>query len=60
MYRVKVFDCGSAERLENEVNEFLESLEMKPNFDLVDIKFNNYSYGEDNTDYHTAMIIYKI
>jgi hypothetical protein len=57
--QVKVFDCGTAAKLEDSVNDFLISLEKETSFELIDIKFNSYSYGEDRTDYHSAMIIYK-
>ena len=60
MYKVKVFDCGKASQLESQVNDFLNSIQKESSFELVDIKFSNYSYGENNTDYHTAMVIYKI
>lgn len=56
MKRVKIFDKGRIKDLENEINMFLESMEGE----LIDIKFNSYPYGEDQTDYHSAMVIYSV
>jgi hypothetical protein len=60
MNKVKLFDCGTTSKLEEEVNVFLESVGSESSFKLIDIKFNSYPYGEDSSDYHSAMIIYKI
>lgn len=60
MNRVEIFERGNVSDLENDVNGFLSENDLEPSFQLVDIKFNSYGYGENNTDYHTAMIIYKI
>jgi hypothetical protein len=60
MKQVKLFDCGSINELEENVNSFLSSINSEPSFELIDIKFNSYTYGEDRTDFHSAMIIYKI
>jgi hypothetical protein len=60
MNKVKLFDCGSVSKLEHQVNEFLSAEGSESSFELIDIKFTSYSYGEDRTDYHAAMIIYKI
>jgi hypothetical protein len=57
MKQVKVFDCSTVGKLEDEMNDFLSSQGSK--FELIDIKFNSYSYGEDGSDYHSAMIIYE-
>mgnify|MGYP001095764792 CR=1 FL=1 len=58
--KVRVFDCSSVEKLEEQVNGFLDSQSMVPGFEFVEIKFNSYPYGEDRTDYHSAMVIYKM
>ncbi|WP_067844298.1 sporulation protein Cse60 [Amphibacillus sediminis] len=60
MYRVKLFDDQYVTNLEEAINNFLETVQSKPSFELIDIKYNSYPYGEVNTDYHSAMIIYKI
>ncbi|SDN56713.1 sporulation protein Cse60 [Bacillus sp. OK048] len=60
MNRVKIFDYENVEKLEDAVNGFLETMECDSSFKLIDIKFNSYAYGEDRTDYHSAMVIYKI
>ena len=58
--KVRLFDCSSVEKLEDQVNEFLDSQSRVPGFEFVEIKFNSYPFGEDRTDYHSAMILYKI
>jgi hypothetical protein len=60
MNRVKIFDFEDVEKLEDAVNGFLETMNSDSSFKLIDIKFNSYTYGEDRTDYHSAMVIYKI
>jgi hypothetical protein len=60
MHKVKTFDCGTVKKLDSEINIFLETVSNESSFELIDIKFNSYSYGEDGRDYHSAMIIYKI
>lgn len=60
MYKVKVFDFGTVSKLEEEVNNFLKSMGVKESFELIDIKFNSYAYGENYTDYHSALIIYNV
>lgn len=60
MYEVKILDYGKPNELEKNVNEFLRDISRKETFQLIDIKFNSYPYGEDQTDYHSAMIIYKV
>ncbi|MEQ5975456.1 sporulation protein Cse60 [Bacillus cereus] len=60
MNRVKVFDCPKISTLEEEINDFLETEGKLHSFELIDIKFNSYPYGEDRTDFHSAMVIYKV
>lgn len=60
MYRVKMLDFNEVSKLEEEVNVFLASKDDLANFEVIDLKFNSYPYGEENTDYHSAMIIYKL
>lgn len=60
MNQVKIFDCGRISDLEKKINSFLETKGSETTFELVDIKFNSYPYGDDQTDYHSAMIIYKL
>lgn len=60
MTKVKIFDCVKVSKLEEEINNFLSTKDNSSSFDLIDIKFGSYSYGEDNKDYHSAMIIYKV
>lgn len=60
MYRVKLFDFGQVSMLEKAINDFLESFDSRPAFKLIDIKFNSYPYGDNNSDYHSATIIYKL
>ncbi|EFV74445.1 hypothetical protein HMPREF1013_05325 [Bacillus sp. 2_A_57_CT2] len=60
MIQVKLFDCGTVSALEEQVNEFLKDNINNTSIELVDIKFNSYNYRDDRTDYHSAMIIYKV
>jgi hypothetical protein len=60
MHKVKLFDCGTVGKLEHDINSFLETIGTESTFELIDIKFSSYQYGEDARDYHSAMIIYKI
>jgi len=59
MYQVKIFNHGYLSDLEENINKFLTSMNNIEGFKLIDVKFNSYPYGEDNTDYHSAMIIYQ-
>jgi Sporulation protein Cse60 len=62
MVQVKIFDVGTISKLQEEINGFLSTMSnsKSSSFKLIDIKFNSYSYGEDGTDYHSAMIIYQM
>ncbi|GAB6251567.1 hypothetical protein BCSAG_28850 [Bacillus cereus] len=60
MNKVKLFDCPKTSTLEEEINNFLATEGKSSSFELIDIKFNSYTYGEDRTDFHSAMVIYKI
>lgn len=62
MVQVKIFDVGRISALQEEINGFLRTMgnSKSSSFKLIDIKFNSYSYGEDGTDYHSAMIIYQM
>ena len=55
--KVAIFDVLKSADLEEQINSFLESNNYS--IEVIDIKFNSYSYGEENADCHSAMIIYK-
>lgn len=55
--KVKIFDVLKSSELEERINDFLAS--KYGSIEVIDIKFNSYSYGNDNVDCHSAMVIYK-
>ncbi|AVK96708.1 sporulation protein Cse60 [Lysinibacillus sphaericus] len=59
MIQVKIFDEGKSSNLEKSINGFLELKQQNDSFKLIDIKYNAYNYGENRTDYHSAVIIYE-
>lgn len=60
MYKVKLFDEGRVKELQKEINTFLENVSGESSFELIDIKFSSYNYGEDRREYFSALVIYKV
>lgn len=57
MVQVKLFDVLKSSELEAQINDFLSR--HNDTIEIIDIKHNSYSYGEDNLDCHSAMVVYK-
>lgn len=57
MVQVKIFDTLKTSELQKNINAFLA--EEGDSIEVIDIKFNSYSYGEDNQDCFSALIIYR-
>ena len=54
--RVKVFDESHERDLENKVNMFLTTIQCK---NIVDIKFSNSIFGNEQIYCFSCMIIYE-
>ena len=57
MVQVEIIDVYKAKDLQNSINAFLS--EKGDSIEVIDIKFNSYSFGEEGQDCHSAMIIYR-
>jgi len=59
LIQVKSFDYKTMIELEENVNQFLMSMNRESSFNMIDIKYNSYNYDEDRKDYHSALIVYE-
>lgn len=57
MVQVRIFDILKSKEIQDSINRFLN--EEGGAIEVIDIKFNSYSFGEENQDCHSAMVIYR-
>ncbi|MCU4638508.1 hypothetical protein [Acinetobacter courvalinii] len=58
MAKIKAFEAGSIQTLEYTINDWLRN-EFTQNNHQVNIKFMSHSYGSENNQKFTALIVYE-
>lgn len=58
MAKIKAFEADSIQTLEHTINDWLRN-ELTQNNHQVNIKFMSHSYGNENDQKFTALIVYE-